>query len=74
MDMDMPPAPTPPVNNMNMGPSNSVRTANLLNLLKFSTSGGSQLQNQAAREQNSAQQSPQYQHEEPQPQQQQQQQ
>ncbi|KAF4463627.1 hypothetical protein FALBO_9546 [Fusarium albosuccineum] len=45
----MPPAPTPPVNNMSM-PSHSDRTANLLNLLKFSGSGGSQLQNQAARE------------------------
>ncbi|KAF4983980.1 hypothetical protein FZEAL_734 [Fusarium zealandicum] len=48
-NLDMPPAPTPPVNNMGM-PSNSDRTANLLNLLKFSGAGGSQLQNQAARE------------------------
>ncbi|KAF7548664.1 hypothetical protein G7Z17_g6898 [Cylindrodendrum hubeiense] len=73
MDMDMPPAPTPPVNSMNMGASNSDRTANLLNLLKFS--GASQLQNQAAREQPQAQQQQQYQHQpqEPQPQAQQQQ-
>ncbi|KAF7563327.1 hypothetical protein G7046_g784 [Stylonectria norvegica] len=66
MDLDMPPAPTPPVNSMNMG-SNSDRTANLLNLLKFSGSGGSQLQSQAAREQNQNQlqsqlQQPQLQH------------
>ncbi|KAM5343190.1 hypothetical protein ACJ41O_014156 [Fusarium nematophilum] len=47
--LDMPPAPTPPVNNMSM-PANSDRTANLLNLLKFSGAGASQLQNQAARE------------------------
>ena len=46
----MPPAPTPPVNNMSM-PSSTERTANLLNLLKFSGGPGpSQLQNQAARE------------------------
>ncbi|KPM43420.1 hypothetical protein AK830_g3144 [Neonectria ditissima] len=73
MDMDMPPAPTPPVNGMNMGASNSDRTANLLNLLKFSTTGGSQLQNQAAREQNPVQQLPQYQHQAQEPQQPQQQ-
>ncbi|KEY70460.1 hypothetical protein S7711_08836 [Stachybotrys chartarum IBT 7711] len=36
--MDLPPAPTPPVNS-GMAPS-SDRTANLLNLLKFSTTGG----------------------------------
>ncbi|KAL6411449.1 hypothetical protein AUP68_05160 [Ilyonectria robusta] len=72
MDMDMPPAPTPPVNSMNMGASNSDRTANLLNLLKFS--GASQMQNQAAREQaqqhqqQQAQQQYQLQPQEPQPQ------
>ncbi|KAH7133139.1 hypothetical protein B0J13DRAFT_94142 [Dactylonectria estremocensis] len=69
MDMDMPPAPTPPVNSMNMGASNSDRTANLLNLLKFS--GASQMQNQAAREQAQAQAQQQYmqqhQPQEPQP-------
>ncbi|KAJ4214717.1 hypothetical protein NW759_010271 [Fusarium solani] len=49
-NLDMPPAPTPPVNNMSM-PSSTERTANLLNLLKFSGGPGpSQLQNQAARE------------------------
>ncbi|KAL5619581.1 hypothetical protein FOVSG1_001803 [Fusarium oxysporum f. sp. vasinfectum] len=47
-NLDMPPAPTPPVNNMSMPSNNSDRTANLLNLLKFSGSGGSQLQSQAA--------------------------
>lgn len=46
MDMDLPPAaPTPPVNNM---ASNSDRTANLLNLLKFS--GGGSQPSQTARE------------------------
>lgn len=44
-NLDMPPAPTPPANN---NASNTDRTANLLNLLKFSGSGGSQLQSQAA--------------------------
>ncbi|KAH7153297.1 hypothetical protein EDB81DRAFT_647610 [Dactylonectria macrodidyma] len=65
----MPPAPTPPVNNMNMGASNSDRTANLLNLLKFS--GASQMQNQAAREsaQSQAQQYMQQQQQQHQPQQ-----
>lgn len=38
--MDLPPAPTPPVNNSGM-PSNADRTANLLNLLKFSGASGS---------------------------------
>ncbi|KAM0220663.1 hypothetical protein ACHAPA_003916 [Fusarium lateritium] len=47
-NLDMPPAPTPPVNNTSMPSNNSDRTANLLNLLKFSGSGGSQLQSQAA--------------------------
>lgn len=52
MDLDLPPAPTPPVNSMNSMnmASNSDRTANLLNLLKFSGSGASHLQNQTARE------------------------
>lgn len=36
--MDLPPAPTPPVNGSGM-PSSSDRTANLLNLLKFSGAG-----------------------------------
>ena len=44
-NLDMPPAPTPPSSNMG---NNSDRTANLLNLLKFSGSGGSQLQSQTA--------------------------
>ncbi|KAH7320789.1 hypothetical protein B0I35DRAFT_351484 [Stachybotrys elegans] len=52
--MDLPPAPTPPVNNGNMAP-NSDRTANLLNLLKFSTTGGAnpppQLQKQQQQQQ-----------------------
>ncbi|RDA83595.1 hypothetical protein CP532_2857 [Ophiocordyceps camponoti-leonardi (nom. inval.)] len=38
--MDLPPAPTPPVNSGAM-PNKADRTANLLNLLKFSSSGGS---------------------------------
>ncbi|KAM0548149.1 hypothetical protein ACHAPJ_010070 [Fusarium lateritium] len=54
-NLDMPPAPTPPVNNMGMPSNNSDRTANLLNLLKFSGSGGSQLQSQVAREHAQAQ-------------------
>ncbi|RDA92008.1 hypothetical protein CP533_6037 [Ophiocordyceps camponoti-saundersi (nom. inval.)] len=41
--MDLPPAPTPPVNSGAM-PSKADRTANLLNLLKFSSSGGSSSQ------------------------------
>ncbi|KAF5680588.1 extracellular alpha-1,4-glucan glucosidase [Fusarium heterosporum] len=50
-NLDMPPAPTPPVNNMGVSSNNSDRTANLLNLLKFSGSGGSQLQNQVVQAQ-----------------------
>ncbi|PHH88612.1 hypothetical protein CDD83_7300 [Cordyceps sp. RAO-2017] len=38
--MDLPPAPTPPVNTSGV-PSNADRTANLLNLLKFSGSASS---------------------------------
>ncbi|KAH0598179.1 hypothetical protein MHUMG1_03472 [Metarhizium humberi] len=38
--MDLPPAPTPPVNSGGM-PSNTDRTASLLNLLKFSSGSGS---------------------------------
>ncbi|CAM1510585.1 Fc.00g009200.m01.CDS01 [Cosmosporella sp. VM-42] len=62
LDLDMPAAPTPPVNSMSM-PSNSDRTANLLNLLKFSGAGNSQLQSQSAREnQNQSAPQPQPQH------------
>lgn len=59
--MDLPPAPTPPVNQSGMA-SNADRTANLLNLLKFSGASGSagspQQQTQQPR-QNDLQQTPQ---------------
>ncbi|PNY25687.1 Uncharacterized protein TCAP_04373 [Tolypocladium capitatum] len=61
--MDLPPAPTPPVNSSGM-PSSSDRTANLLNLLKFS--GAAAASASAAQQQRQQQPSP------PQPQAQQQ--
>ncbi|KHN95511.1 WD40 repeat-like-containing domain protein [Metarhizium album ARSEF 1941] len=57
--MDLPPAPTPPVNSGVM-PSNTDRTASLLNLLKFSSGAGSsnaQLQQQHQKQHQHAQQS-----------------
>ncbi|POR33918.1 Uncharacterized protein TPAR_05876 [Tolypocladium paradoxum] len=61
--MDLPPAPTPPVNSSGM-PSSSDRTANLLNLLKFSGSGAasSSAQQQPQPQPQAQQQSPQQQH------------
>lgn len=50
----LPPAPTPPVNNgntSNMASSGSDRTANLLNLLKFSSANAHQQRQQAAPQQ-----------------------
>lgn len=62
--MDLPPAPTPPVNNgggSNNMASGSDRTANLLNLLKFSGANAHQqrMQQQAQQSQSSPQSSPQ---------------
>ncbi|KAH6896599.1 hypothetical protein B0T10DRAFT_556472 [Thelonectria olida] len=80
LNLDMPPAPTPPVNSMNLGASKSDRTANLLNLLKFSGGGVQRLQNQPAPEnlaqqhQHQQQQQPQQYQQQPQLQQQPQQQ
>ncbi|KAG5980686.1 hypothetical protein E4U55_003768 [Claviceps digitariae] len=55
--MDLPPAaPTPPVNNSGMAP-NADRTANLLNLLKFSGSSSSLHAHQKQQKQQQAQQS-----------------
>ncbi|XP_044723784.1 WD40 repeat-like-containing domain [Hirsutella rhossiliensis] len=56
--MDLPAAPTPPVNTSGM-PSNADRTANLLNLLKFSSSGASAPSSQQQHQQH---QSPPHQH------------
>jgi len=69
--MDLPPAPTPPVNSGGM-PSNADRTSSLLNLLKFSgnnaaaaaaaAGSGSQQSQPSAAAQQQQQQSPQQQH------------